>query len=105
MLDERLGRWHFWLLFIGTNVTFFPMHIVGLMGMPRRVYTYDGRTRWDVYNLISTIGVFIIVAGMGVFIANVIYSHRKKVMAGPTPGEETRWNGRWRRPRCNTASR
>ena len=45
MLDERLGRWNFWIMFIGMNVTFFPMHILGLRGMPRRVYTYRGRPR------------------------------------------------------------
>ncbi|MDQ4028075.1 MAG: cbb3-type cytochrome c oxidase subunit I, partial [Actinomycetota bacterium] len=54
MLDDRLGKWNFWLLFIGVNLTFFPMHIAGLMGMPRRVYTYDADAGWGIYNLIST---------------------------------------------------
>ena len=85
LLDERLGRWHFWLVFVGVNVTFFPMHIVGLMGMPRRIYTYPAGLGWDTYNLISTVGVFIIVAGIGVFILNLVRSHFKGEEAGPNP--------------------
>jgi cytochrome c oxidase subunit I+III len=85
MLNERLGRWNFWLLFIGVNVTFFPMHIVGLLGMPRRVYTYASGQGWDTYNLISTIGVFIILPGLFVFIANVAWSRRKGSPAGNNP--------------------
>jgi cytochrome c oxidase subunit I+III len=90
MLDERLGRWNFWLLFIGVNVTFFPMHIVGLMGMPRRVYTYPAGLGWEPYNLISTIGVLIIVPGIAVFIWNVIRSYRRGEPAGANPwGSDT----------------
>jgi cytochrome c oxidase subunit I+III len=85
LFNEQLGKWNFWLMFIGVNVAFFPMHIVGLMGMPRRVYTYPAGLGWDIYNLISTIGVFIIVAGIAVFIVNLVYSHRKKVPAGNNP--------------------
>jgi heme/copper-type cytochrome/quinol oxidase subunit 1 len=51
MLDERLGRWNFWLLFAGVNLTFFPMHIVGLLGMPRRVYTYERGLGWEPWCL------------------------------------------------------
>ncbi|MGI9018317.1 MAG: cbb3-type cytochrome c oxidase subunit I [Euzebya sp.] len=87
MLDERLGRWNFWLLFIGVNVAFFPMHLVGLLGMPRRVYTYSEGLGWDTYNLISTVGVFIIIPGMAVFIWNVWRSYRRGEQAGPNP-----WN-------------
>ncbi len=57
MLDERLGKLHFWLLFVGFNATFLPQHLLGLMGMPRRVYTYDREGLWEWYNLISTIGL------------------------------------------------
>jgi cytochrome c oxidase subunit I+III len=86
MLDDRLGRWNFWLLFIGVNVTFFPMHIVGLMGMPRRVYTYDADLGWGIYNLISTIGVVcLIVPGIGVFVWNVIRSFRRGEQASANP--------------------
>jgi cytochrome c oxidase subunit I+III len=86
VLDERLGRWNFWLLFIGTNVTFFPLHIVGLMGMPRRVYTYPESLGWGVYNLISSLGVFLfIVPGIGVFVWNVIRSLRRGQPGGSNP--------------------
>ena len=56
MLDERLGKLHFWLMFVGFNLTFLPQHMLGLLGMPRRVYTYHHGGLWEVYNLISTIG-------------------------------------------------
>ena len=94
MLDERLGRWNFWLLFVGTNVTFFPMHIVGLMGMPRRVYTYPAGLGWEPYNLISTIGVFIIIPGIAVFIWNVFRSYRWGEPAGANPwgGDTLEWS-------------
>lgn len=86
LLSERLGKWNFWLLFVGINVTFFPMHIVGLMGMPRRIYTYDAATGWGVYNLISTIGVVgFIVPGIAVFIWNVVRTLRRGERAGPNP--------------------
>jgi cytochrome c oxidase subunit I+III len=87
LLDERLGRWNFWLLFLGTNLTFFPMHQVGLMGMPRRIYTYPAGLGWDLHNLLSTIGVFVIIPGLAVFVWNVIRSYRKGEPAGPNP-----WN-------------
>jgi cytochrome c oxidase subunit I+III len=87
MLDERLGRWNFWLLFVGVNVAFWPMHQVGLMGMPRRVYTYEAGLGWEIHNLISTIGVLIIVPGIAVFVWNVIRSWRRGESAGPDP-----WN-------------
>jgi cytochrome c oxidase subunit I+III len=86
MLDERLGKWNFWLLFLGVNVTFFPMHIVGLLGMPRRAYTYDADVGWGIYNLISTIGVLcLIVPGIGLFVWNVIRSFRRGERVGPNP--------------------
>jgi cytochrome c oxidase subunit I+III len=85
MLDERLGRWNFWLLFTGVNVAFFPMHIVGLMGMPRRIYTYEAGLGWEPYNFISTIGVLIIVPGIAVFIWNLFRSYRRGEPAGANP--------------------
>jgi cytochrome c oxidase subunit I+III len=85
MLDERLGRWNFWLLFIGVNLAFFPMHIVGLLGMPRRVYTYDAGLGWEPYNLLSSIGVLVILPGIAVFIWNVIRSYRRGEPAGNNP--------------------
>src|SRR5262249_49539242 len=60
MLDERLGAWSFWLMFIGFNVAFFPMQITGLLGMPRRLYTYPAGLGWDSWNMASTIGALIL---------------------------------------------
>ena len=56
MLDERLGKWHFWLMFVGFNLTFLPQHMLGLLGMLRRIYTYHHGGIWEVYNLISSVG-------------------------------------------------
>lgn len=83
MLNERLGRWHFWLFFIGFNVAFFPMHISGFLGMPRRVYTYQAGEGLDLYNLISTIGAFVLALGMLVFIINIVWSWANS----PTPDD------------------
>jgi cytochrome c oxidase subunit I+III len=93
MLSERLGRWNFWLMFIGFNIAFFPMHIVGLMGMPRRVYTYAADSGWHIYNLISTIGAFILFFGILIFAVNVIVSMKKGEPAGPNPwgGDSLEW--------------
>ncbi|HWJ23144.1 MAG TPA: cbb3-type cytochrome c oxidase subunit I, partial [Gemmatimonadaceae bacterium] len=70
MLSEKLGNWHFWLMFIGMNLTFFPMHFSGLYGMPRRIYTYDAGQGWEVFNAMSTYGTYIITAGLLVFAYN-----------------------------------
>ncbi|MDX0008305.1 cytochrome c oxidase subunit I (plasmid) [Sinorhizobium meliloti] len=85
MLRERLGRWHFWLAFIGFNVAFFPMHISGLRGMPRRVYTYPAEMGWDTLNLISTLGASLFVVSFLVFIYNVAASARGGDVAGANP--------------------
>jgi heme/copper-type cytochrome/quinol oxidase subunit 3 len=74
MLDERLGQWNFWLTMIGFHVTFFPMHLSGLYGMPRRVYTYLPGLGWDTPNLISTIGSYILGVGLLLFAINIFYS-------------------------------
>jgi cytochrome c oxidase subunit 1 len=85
MLSERLGRWQFWLFFIAFNVTFFPMHVLGLMGMPRRVYTYGAEMGWSGLNLISSIGAFGIAASVLLFIINVMHSRRSGAWAGNDP--------------------
>ena len=64
MLDERLGKMHFWLTFIGFNVTFFPMHFLGLAGMPRRYYTYGASSGWEFWNIVVTIGALFLAASM-----------------------------------------
>ena len=76
MLSERLGRWAFWLMFLGFNTTFFPMHFTGLSGMPRRVWTYPSNLGWDLLNTISTVGAFVIAAGVLVFIIDLARNFR-----------------------------
>ena len=85
MLDERLGRWHFWLFLLGVNLTFFPMHQLGLDGMPRRVYTYLPETGWGPLNLLATVGAVTIVASIAVLLANVVRSLRQGAVAGSDP--------------------
>jgi cytochrome c oxidase subunit I+III len=85
MMNERLGTWNFWTMFVGMNLVFFPMHIVGLLGMPRRVYTYPGGLGWDVYNLIETIGAFVFAIGVLMFAFNVWRSRKHGEPAGPNP--------------------
>jgi cytochrome c oxidase subunit I len=71
LLDERLGKLHFWLMFVGFNVTFLPQHMLGLLGMPRRIWTYHHGGLWETYNLISTIGSGIMTLGLLCFVVNV----------------------------------
>ncbi|MDB5853095.1 MAG: cytochrome ubiquinol oxidase subunit [Herminiimonas sp.] len=85
MLSERLGKWNFWLLFIGFNVTFFPMHLLGLHGMPRRVYTYPGEMGWNGMNLTATVGAITIALSVSLFIVNVLHSRRHGELAGNDP--------------------
>jgi len=85
MAGERLGKVAFGLIFAGVNVTFFPMHFLGLMGMARRVYTYLPSQGWGPLNLLSTIGAFIIAAGVIVFLFNLVSSWRSGPPAGPDP--------------------
>jgi cytochrome c oxidase subunit 1 len=85
LLNERAGAWHFWLFFIGTNLTFFPMHFLGLMGMPRRVYTYLQEMGWGELNLLATIGAFIIAASALLFVLNTLISRKRGRLAGNDP--------------------
>ena len=85
MLSERLGRWNVGLMFVGMNVTFWPQHHLGLMGMPRRIWTYGEGMGWAGLNLLSTIGAFILAAGVMVFIVNVFWSLRNGAPAGANP--------------------
>ncbi len=71
-LNERWGLWVFWLIFIGFNITFLPMHLTGLLGMPRRVFTYLPGLGWDWLNMLSTVGAFVIAAGMALFTLDLI---------------------------------
>jgi cytochrome c oxidase subunit 1/cytochrome c oxidase subunit I+III len=85
LMDERLGRWNFWTMFIGFNLGFFPMHVSGLLGMPRRIYTYSEGMGWDWVNLVTTAGSFLFAVGVLVFIWNVVKSLNHGAPAGDNP--------------------
>ena len=85
MMDERLGKWAFWIMFVGFNLAFFPMHIVGLEGMPRRVYTYPTELGVGGWNLVITIGAFLFALGLLVFFINALRSLAFGEPAGPNP--------------------
>ena len=87
MPSETLGRWSFWLSFIGFHVTFFPMHLTGMLGMPRRVYTYPAGIRWEWLNMVSTVGSFMVGLGFALFFGNLLRSLR----FGPK-AEDNPWN-------------
>jgi cytochrome c oxidase subunit I+III len=87
MLSMRLGRIAFWLMFVGFNVAFFPMHLTGLRGMPRRVFTYPEGVGWDWLNLVSTIGAFIFAAGVLIIVVDVVRPKRHQPR-----GEQNPWN-------------
>lgn len=84
-LSERLGRWSFWLIFVGFNVTFLPMHLTGLNGMPRRIYTYPEGIGWDWLNMISTLGSFVIAAGFAVFVWDLFRPKRGQAQVERNP--------------------
>jgi cytochrome c oxidase subunit 1 len=94
MLDERMARWNFWTMFIGFNITFFPMHALGLMGMPRRVYTYLPSTGWGTLNLISTGGAMLLAVGGLLLVLNVVRSLRagKTAEANPWQADSLEWS-------------
>jgi cytochrome c oxidase subunit I+III len=93
MPSERLGKWGFWLIFIGFNVSFFPMHIMGLLGMPRRVYTYPASLGLDNLNMLATIGAFVLAVGFLLFVINVFYAIRAGQVADANPwgGDSLEW--------------
>ena len=85
MMNERIGKLHFWLMFLGMNFTFFPMHFVGVDGMPRRVGTYAAGMGWDFWNMFITISAFLIAVSILVFLWNFVASYIKSVPAGNDP--------------------
>jgi cytochrome c oxidase subunit 1/cytochrome c oxidase subunit I+III len=85
MMSERLGKWSFWIMFISFNVGFFPMHIAGLLGMPRRIYTYPTGLGWDTVNMVITLGAYLFAFGVLLFAINVWRSARRGALAGPNP--------------------
>jgi cytochrome c oxidase subunit I len=85
LLGEKLGKLQFWLVFVGFNLAFFPQHMLGLLGMPRRVFTYRDDGLWEGYNLASTIGSFVMGLGILVFFVNVVRTRRRGRRAGSDP--------------------
>jgi cytochrome c oxidase subunit 1 len=93
MLDETLGKWHFWLFLIGFHVTFDIMHIPGILGMPRRIYTYEPGRGWDLWNLIVSVGAVIQTVAILCFVANLIWSYFRGRAAGNDPWDA--WTLEW----------
>src|SRR3954469_11501849 len=85
MLSEKIGSVHFWITFVGVNLTFMPMHWSGLMGMPRRVYTYDAGQGWEMFNQMSTWGAYILFVGLLIFVYNFFVVGRRGEIAGNDP--------------------
>jgi cytochrome c oxidase subunit 1 len=92
-LNERLGKLQFWLMFIGVNLAFMPMHILGLLGMPRRISSYDYDRGWGNYNSLATFGAFIIAIGITIFLINMVTSLRapKNAPDDPWEGNTLEW--------------
>jgi cytochrome c oxidase subunit 1 len=93
MLSERLARWQFWLLYIGFFLTFGPMHISGMLGMPRRIYTYEPNRGWELWNLLSTVGAIIQAPSYAIFVFNVFWSLKWGKPAGDNPWDA--WTLEW----------
>jgi cytochrome c oxidase subunit 1 len=93
MMSETIGKWHFWLFVIGFNLTFGPQHISGILGMPRRIYTYDAGRGWELWNLLSTIGAAVQALGILCLVWNIIHSVRKGKKAGDDPWDA--WTLEW----------
>ena len=93
MLSEKLGKWHFWLFVIGFHITFDLMHIPGLLGMPRRVYTYEAGRGWELWNLLIGVGAIIQTVATLLFVYNMIYSYFRGDEAGPDPWDA--WTLEW----------
>jgi cytochrome c oxidase subunit I+III len=93
LLSERAGKWNFWLLFAGVNLTFFPMHFLGLAGMQRRIYTYPAGLGWETANLAATVGSYVVAVAVLLFVGNVAWSLWRGVAAGDNPWDapELEW--------------
>jgi heme/copper-type cytochrome/quinol oxidase subunit 1 len=85
LLDERFGRWTFWTMFVGFNLAFLPMHVTGLLGMPRRVYTYQTGYGWDTLNLVTSVGSVVFAIGVLMLIVAVLRGRRSGAPAGANP--------------------
>jgi len=96
MLDETLGKWHFWLFLIGFHITFDPMHVVGILGMPRSIYTYEANRGWNSLNMVISIGAFIQGIAVLIFVWNLIRSHKHGKIASNDPWDA--WTLEWATP-------
>ncbi len=94
LMNEILGKWSFWIMFTGFNVAFFPMHILGLEGMPRRIYTYADRLGWGIPNLVVSIGAFVFAFGILLFLINVLISLKRgrQAVNNPWDGASLEWS-------------
>jgi cytochrome c oxidase subunit 1 len=93
MLDETLGKWHFWLFVLGFHLCFDLMHIPGLLGMPRRIYTYEAGRGWDTINFLVTMGAFVQALAVLLFVVNLVVSYFKGKVAGNDPWDA--WSLEW----------
>jgi cytochrome c oxidase subunit I len=93
MYDETLGKWHFWLFLVGFHLTFDFMHVPGVLGMPRRIYTYEPGRGWEVWNMIVSIGVVFQIVGVLIFVFNLVWSYFKGKAAGNDPWDA--WTLEW----------
>ena len=93
MLNEKLGKWHFWIFLLGFHLTFDFMHIPGILGMPRRIYTYEANREWMIWNMLATIGAFVQSIGTVVFVYNLMWSYFKGPEAGSDPWDA--WTLEW----------
>jgi cytochrome c oxidase subunit I len=96
LMNETLGKWHFWVFVIGFHMTFDTMHFVGLLGMPRSIYTYEPNRGWDTLNLIVSIGAFVQAIGVLIFVWNLVHSYVRGKLAGPDPWDA--WTLEWATP-------
>jgi cytochrome c oxidase subunit I+III len=94
LYHEGLGKLSFWTTFLGTLVTFFPMHILGLLGMPRRVYTYQADMGWTFLNTLESIGAYVLAIGLLMIVANLLFSYFRGPVAGNDPfgGDTLEWS-------------
>ncbi len=93
MLSEKIGQWHFWMFAAGFNITFFPQHFAGILGMPRRIYTYEAGRGWEFLNMISTLGVLLQGIGVLFFVWNIVWALRYGRKAGNDPWDA--WTLEW----------
>jgi cytochrome c oxidase subunit 1 len=93
MMSEHLAKWHFWLFLIGFHITFDLMHIPGILGMPRHIYTYEADRGWGGWNLAISLGVILQIAAVGIFVWNLVYSGLRGEVAGPDPWDA--WTLEW----------